>query len=128
MPVQRVENQKSYLGDGVRSAAVGAVAGYAAKYILPITNQEKDAEFKEIIETIKKSTVASKLSFAEALKNAPEKTLSQDAFVKATKGMARSSEGAFKLVFKSLRPSKPFIVAGAITGLAYSFIKNAFSA
>ena len=128
MPVQRVENQKSYLGDGIKSAAIGAVGGYAAKYLLPITKQEKDADYRAIINSIKKNAIETKINFTDALKNSPNKSLAQDAFVSATKGMARSSESAFKLAFKNLRPSKPFIIAGAITGLAYSFIKNAFSA
>ena len=127
MPVQRVENQKSYLGDGLKSAAVGAVGGYVAKYLLPITKQEKDADYKAIINNIKRNAIKSKSEFVEALKNVPQKSLAQDAFVTATKTMARSSESAFKLAFKSLRPSKPFIIAGAVTGFAYSFIKNAFS-
>lgn len=126
MTVQRVEQNKSCLGDGIKSAAIGGAIGYAAKWALPLTSQEMDSDYKHIIETIKKNAVKGKREFLDEIKNSPMKSLAQDAYVKSTKDFAKRGICTYNLALKKIRPAAPFVIAGAVTGLVASFVKNVF--
>lgn len=122
--MQKVE--QSSLGHGIKSAIIGGAIGYGAKYALPLTSQETDADYKRIIDLIKRNSVKSKMEFMEEIKNLPEKSLAQDAYIKSSKDLAKRSVCTYNLALKKIRPSVPFVVAGVITGLLVSFISKTF--
>ena len=65
--MQKVE--QSNLGHGIKSAIIGAAIGYGAKYALPLTSQETDADYRRIIDLIKRNSVRSKVEFLDEIKN-----------------------------------------------------------
>ena len=131
MTVHRIENCNgtchSGLGDGIKSSLIGGAAGYIAKYALPLTEQEKDSDYKKIIENIKSQAEKSENEFLESIKANPQRSLAQDAYVKSSENFIQHNRRLYNLYVKSIRPATPFIIAGAITGLVYSFVKNTFS-
>lgn len=122
--IQPVQENHSCLGHGIKSAALGGVIGYASKYALPLTVQEKDAEYRNIIEMIKKNAVKSKFDFTEKVKGFSEKSLSNDAYISSTKKFVKNNIRTYDRALKSLRPTGPFVIVGAVTGLVASFIHN----
>lgn len=130
MAVQRVENCKncnSGLNDGLKSATIGGLVGLASKYALPLTEQEMDADYKKVIDNIKSQAAKAENEFLETIKANPQRTLAQDAYVKTSESFVKNNVRAYDLAVKSIRPAGPFIVAGAIAGLGYSFVKNIFN-
>ena len=129
MAIKRVDTyeQKSGLKDGFNNAAIGAGLGLASKYILPLTSQEKDADYEKIIKNIKLQAEKSENDFLEAIKANPQRTLAQDAYVKSSKNFIKHNIRAYDFAVKSIRPTAPFVIAGGITGLLVSFVKNVFS-
>ena len=126
MAVQRVEERKSSLGHGIKSAAIGGAVGYAAKWALPLTAQEMDEDYKKIVRTIKANTARTRREFVKGIKDLPEKSLAQDAFLKSSKEFANNSICTYNKALKQIRPAAPFIIAGAVTGLVTSFVHNVF--
>ena len=130
MTVQRVENCRncnSGLNDGLKSATIGGLVGLASKYALPLTEQEMDADYKKVIDNIKSQAAKAENEFLEAIKANPQRTLAQDAYVKTSENFVKNNVKAYDIAVKSIRPAGPFIVAGAVAGLGYSFIKNVFN-
>ncbi len=126
MTVERVEERKSSLGHGVKSAAIGGVVGYAAKWALPLTSQEMDKDYQKIVRSIKANTARSRREFLKEIKNLPEKSLAQDAYIKTSKEFANNSICTYNKALKQIRPAAPFIIAGAVTGLVGSFVHKVF--
>jgi len=126
MTVQRVEERKSSLGHGIKSAVLGGAVGYAAKWALPLTSQEMDKDYQKIVRSIKANTARSRREFLKEIKDLPEKSLAQDAYIKSSKEFASNSICTFNKALKQIRPAAPFIVAGAVTGLVGSFVHKVF--
>jgi len=126
MAVQRVEERKSSLGHGIKSAVLGGAVGYAAKWALPLTSQEMDKDYQKIVRSIKANTARSRREFLKEIKDLPEKSLAQDAYIKSSKEFASNSICTFNKALKQIRPAAPFIVAGAVTGLVGSFVHKVF--
>ena len=127
MSVQRVENQRqSGLYDGVKSAAIGSAIGYASKYALPLTEQEKDADYKAIINNIKNQITRSENEFLETIKSNPQRTLVQDAYINTSKKFIKRNIRAYNYEVKKIRPTAPFVIAGGVAGLVVSFVRNVF--
>lgn len=122
--MQKVE--QSNLGHGIKSAIIGAAIGYGAKYALPLTSQETDADYRRIIDLIKRNSVRSKVEFLDEIKNLPEKSLAHDAYIKSSKDLAKRSICTYNIALKKIRPALPFVIAGAVTGLLVSFISKTF--
>lgn len=68
----------SYLG----GVAIGAMGGYALKYIYPITAQEKDSRFKPFVRDLNKGAREFKHKEIEAIRNAKKKAPGTDVFLK----------------------------------------------
>lgn len=66
----------------VKTTATGCLAGYAAKYLLPLTDDEMDKEYHETVKLIRTHTNKTKSKYLEEIRNIPNKTLAQDTFVK----------------------------------------------
>ena len=126
MTVQRVEERKSSLGHGIKSATIGGALGYAAKWALPLTSQEMDEDYKKIVRTLKANTARTRREIIKDISDIPEKSLAQDAFIKSSKEFASNSICTYNKALKKIRPAAPFIIAGAITGLVGSFVHNVF--
>lgn len=130
MPVQRIEQQnKSCLGNGIKSAAIGGVMGWAAQYALPLTEQEMDGDYKTVAAYIKNKANASKHENLNFIKSLRKKNIDQPALDVFERTVAKNNKNTlfkYNLGMKTARGAKPFIVAGAITGLMVSFIKNVF--
>lgn len=126
MAVQRVEERKSSLGHGIKSAAIGGAVGYAAKWALPLTAQEMDEDYKKIVRTLKANTARTRREIIKDIGDIPEKSLAQDAFIKSSKEFASNSVCTYNKALKKIRPAAPFVIAGAITGLVGSFVHNVF--
>lgn len=84
MKTQAIQNneQKGSFATIVKSTGVGCLAGYAAKYMLPITEEEMDNEYRETIKLIRTHTNKTKNRYLDEIRNIPNKTLAQDTFVK----------------------------------------------
>lgn len=84
MKTQAVQNneQKRAFPTILKTTAAGCIAGYAAKYMLPLTDEEMDSEYRETIKLIRKHTNKTKGRYLEEIRNIPNKTLAQDTFVK----------------------------------------------
>lgn len=64
----------------IQTTAAGSVAGYASKYILPVTKQENSISKSSMLNYCRKITNKAKIADLEALGD--KKTLAQDAFIK----------------------------------------------
>lgn len=93
--------QKGTFPTILKSTAVGCLAGYAAKYMLPLTDEEMDNEYKETVKLIRTHTNKTKSKYLDEIRNIPNKTLAQDTFVKmldVTKEEGlNSTQKAFKM-------------------------------
>lgn len=165
------QNDNSRLYTVVKSTAIGAAAGYAAKYILPVTKQEDTVSRRTMINYCRKIT--NKARVAE-INSARTKTKAQDVFVKMieskdkdafapksilakvkalggedsaagkefrgiirdvndlSKNLTRRFAKSYHHMLKDIRPSAPFIVAGAgigfFAGFAHNVMKTDFDA
>ena len=66
----------------MKASAVGGLTGYAAKYMLPLTSDEMDDEFKGAIDLIKEHSKKAKAKSITALRKIPDETPAQDTFIK----------------------------------------------
>ena len=81
--VNSVQNDNSMLSNVVRGVAIGSVTGYMSKYMLPVTKGEKSAKtYQTAMKIIKRETNALKGNVIEQIRNLPDKTPAQDAFIK----------------------------------------------
>ncbi len=118
--------QNSSLGHGIKSAIIGGAVGYAAKYALPLTSQEMDADYKRVVHLIKKNAVKAKREFFTEIKELPTRSLAHDTYINSAKKFAKHNICAYDTALKKIRPAAPFVIAGAVTGLVSSFVYNVF--
>lgn len=118
--------QNSSLGHGIKSAIIGGAVGYAAKYALPLTSQEMDADYKRVVHLIKKNAVKAKQDFFAEIKDLPTRSLAHDTYINSAKKFAKHNICAYDTALKKIRPTAPFVIAGAVTGLVSSFVYNVF--
>lgn len=118
--------QNSSLGHGIKSAIIGGAVGYAAKYALPLTSQEMDADYKRVVHLIKKNAVKAKREFFTEIKDLPTRSLAHDTYINSAKKFAKHNICAYDTALKKIRPTAPFVIAGAVTGLVSSFVYNVF--
>ena len=76
--VGQSDNSKLYTV--IQTSAAGAVAGYAAKYILPVTKQENTINTRTMFNYCRKITNKAKVADFNSL--GTQKTQAQDAFIK----------------------------------------------
>lgn len=89
--------------------AVGALSGYALKYLCPITKQEKEGDYKPSLQELRKQTREAKLAEVKAIKNAKEKAFGTDAFVKLA---GKKTFAEMKTEFNSLpKPEQKAVLA-----------------
>ena len=118
--------QNSSLGHGIKSAIIGGAVGYAAKYALPLTSQEMDSDYKRVVHFIKKNAVKAKQDFFAEIKDLPTRSLAHDTYINSAKKFAKHNICAYDTALKKIRPTAPFVIAGAVTGLVSSFVYNVF--
>ena len=118
--------QNSSLGHGIKSAIIGGAVGYAAKYALPLTSQEMDADYKRVVHLIKKNAVKAKREFFTEIKDLPTRSWAHDTYINSAKKFAKHNICAYDTALKKIRPAAPFVIAGAVTGLVSSFVYNVF--
>ena len=118
--------QNSSLGHGIKSAIIGGAVGYAAKYALPLTSQEMDSDYKRVVHLIKKNAVKAKQGFFAEIKDLPTRSLAHDTYINSAKKFAKHNICAYDTALKKIRPTAPFVIAGAVTGLVSSFVYNVF--
>lgn len=84
MKTQAIQNndQKRAFPTILKTTAAGCAVGYAAKYLLPLTEEEMDSEYRETIKIIRTHTNKTKGRYLDEIRNIPNKTLAQDTFVK----------------------------------------------
>lgn len=70
-------NQASY----TKAALLGGVGGYALKYVLPVNQVEKDAQFSMFIDGVRKEATQAKIREIDMIRNTAPKTLAQDTFI-----------------------------------------------
>lgn len=110
----QADSPYSVFGSISKGVAGGAVLGYAAKYMLPLTEQEVDKNLKDFTRYNLMQTKQAKGLAIEEIRNIENKTPAQDAFIKMVdanaakaKDSARFSEsGKPSWKFMSLRDSK----------------------
>ena len=118
--------QNSSLGHGIKSAIIGGAVGYAAKYALPLTSQEMDSDYNRVVHLIKKNAVKAKQDFFAEIKDLPTRSLAHDTYINSAKKFAKHNICAYDTALKKIRPTAPFVIAGAVTGLVSSFVYNVF--
>lgn len=84
MKTQAIQNneQKGAFPTILKTTGIGCLAGYAAKYMLPLTEDEMDNQYRETVRLIRTHTNKTKARFLDEIRNIPNKTLAQDTFVK----------------------------------------------
>ena len=89
--IQSNDRRRSCFWPMAEGAALGTVAGYATKYILPLTQEEKSSDeyikIKNQINTQKTQYNFRTAKVIESLKGQETRTLAQDEFVKMFDGM-----------------------------------------
>lgn len=126
MKTQEIQQNNSSLGHGLRSAVIGGIAGYAAKYALPLTAQEMDSDYRHVVNLIRKNAVKAKQEFFNEIKDLPTRSLAHDTYINSAKKFAKHNICAYDTALKKIRPTAPFVIAGAVTGLVSSFVYNVF--
>ncbi len=146
------------------TSATGAGVGYLSKYMLPIQEQEKDANYRKILKIARVESAKIKADEIDAIRNVKNKSLAQDTFIKmidnkekinitninakikslggqksvdaiefkniishvneSAATMSRHCISAYEGVVKRLRPTTPFVVAGALTGMFAGIAHN----
>ena len=83
------QNDNSMLSNVIKGVTVGGVTGYVSKYLLPVTEPEKETkEYQTAMNIIKKETSNVKGVVIEKIRNLPNKTLAQDTFIKMVDAQA----------------------------------------
>lgn len=82
MSVNSIENNNTKRVSYVGSMAVGAMAGYALKWAIPLTSQEKDGSYKQNMSEARHTYWQKREQEIEALKNIKEKPDGADEFIK----------------------------------------------
>lgn len=84
MTIQSVQNndRNRSFPTILKTTTAGCLTGYAAKYLLPLTDDEMDQEYHETVKIIRTHTNKTKSKYLEEIRNIPNKTLAQDTFVK----------------------------------------------
>lgn len=85
MSINAIETQdtsRSPFGLIARGSLGGAVAGYAAKHMLPLSESEMDSEFKGAMAIIREQSNKAKASAIETIRSIKDKSLAQDTFIK----------------------------------------------
>lgn len=80
-PVQKSpdsSNKMSY----VKSSAIGALAGYSLKYLIPVTDQEQDENYNESLNELSLKVQKIKSAEIESIKNSSAKTEATDTFTR----------------------------------------------
>lgn len=95
MKTHSIQSNENSFPTIIKASAAGGIAGYAAKYMLPLTSDEMDDEFKGAIEIIRKESKKAKAKSIETLRNIPDKTLAQDTFIKMID--VKNEEGLSKI-------------------------------
>ena len=90
----RVESPYSVFGSISKGIAGGALLGYASKYMLPLSEAEKDKEYKLVVNHIKERAKELKGLPIEAIRNLEEKTPAQDVFLKIVDAEAEGGKKA----------------------------------
>lgn len=132
MAVSAIQNDNKNHVSYTKSAFVGALTGYCAKYLIPVLPQEKDdvfiSELKRIKDDAKAQIGKAKLSFSKKAK--PDDLSYLDEFIRSCNANEKLEIIALKTNIKAIRPTYIFVSAGVILGLAMGFVKNvrAFSA
>ena len=125
MTIQKVDGNRSGLSNGLDCAVAGGLAGYALQYALPLTAQEKDKEYYAVIRNIKSHAVNAKHDVFEMVtKGTIQKETAFNYLDSIYQGFISDSIKRYNLQIKKARGSSPFIIAGAVTGLLFSFIHN----
>ena len=132
------QNDNSMLSNVIKGVTVGGVTGYVSKYLLPVTEPEKETkEYQTAMNIIKKETSNVKGVVIEKIRNLPNKTLAQDTFIKMVDAQAapmpdkvlnmKGVEVPYEVgVTKRIRPG--FVGLGAFLGftaaVAYNVLKT----
>src|SRR5574344_555731 len=84
MAIQAIQtnDNNSSLATVVKASAVGALTGYATKYVLPITNQEKDATYINELKRIRAYSKDVKAEIINEIKTLTNRSKAQDEFLK----------------------------------------------
>lgn len=86
----------------VTSSAVGAGLGYTSKYLLPITEQERDANYKKIVKIARSEAINSKKDAIDEIRNVKKKSLAQDTFIKMIDNKEKINTKTIKSKIKQL--------------------------
>lgn len=145
---------KSHQASYTTAAAIGALGGYALKYISPLTKEERDEKSSSgVINSVKKNAKSSEI---DAYKNIKDKTPAVDHFVKMSESgqikakkikalgeplssqvleiisninakarkMADVASKILNTTIKEARPTKTFMGIGAAVALSTAFVYN----
>ncbi len=80
--VQRDPNERAGSMSYISSAIIGGISGYTLKWVLPITNQEKDKEFYAELKDIAKEAFEKKKIEIEKIRTSKPRETFQDEFIK----------------------------------------------
>lgn len=120
MPVEAVQQDRQYhalrtLGQG---AAIGAATGYAAKYIQPLTADEKRSdEYVKVTDKIRDQKTEYSVrtrKYLDTMKAKNNKSLAEDEFIKLFDGMKDGDHvkrGNIRTAIKTLEEKNPLAVA-----------------
>ena len=89
----QTQNPYSVFGSITKGIVGGGITGYAAKYMLPLSEAEMDAEYKIITEAIRERSKELKGLPIEAIRNLEQKTPAQDVFIKMVDAQAQKNDG-----------------------------------
>lgn len=88
------QNDNSRLYTVAKATTIGAAAGYASKYLLPVTKQEDTISLRSMINYCRKITNKAKI---EELNKLKERTPAQDEFIKMAESKDKKAFG-FKFI------------------------------
>lgn len=104
MPISAIQETQdphkhtSYIG----AIILGAIGGHYAKFVIPITPQEKDERFKNDIKQIGAAARKAREEGIKEIKASPDKTPALDAFIKMCDNNKGLSETEIKKLPKDL--------------------------
>lgn len=153
MVVNAVQNKDNPPRIGYIKALVsGSVVGYSLKYMLPVGSHEKnDDSYKYALRQARTETRKDREQFIAKIRNSKIRTQAEDLFIKMRdnkekialnetqkadvkkiiSGICSNSEKLFKrkqnainAVIKDIRPTLPFVMAGAIVSLITAVTYN----
>lgn len=84
MALDAVQKNKNNSGQMsyIKATAIGALTGYSLKYILPISPQEKDENFKTALKNNRLKAKKAKLAAIENIKNSKNQSAINDTFIR----------------------------------------------